>query len=559
MSRTVLGSFSAALALGAAAAPVAAQAAAPAEVAVRVEGPRGTLVDTTLTTTRTAVVKDGDRSHACSGTSAAGALQQATDGDWTASYFRGLGYAADAIFKIRPASANDYWTLWVNNRSSMTGLCDTELERGDQVLLFLCTSGPDFNCTNAPLGLIAGRERGRRQTLRVVSYGPDGSTTPAAGATVSGGADDGQKRRAGDRARDAEGRREHAARHARGQHRLGAACSARPIAAARATRRRRGSPSSGLRNGQRFAAGEGPRALRGRADGLDGGIVELRLTRRFDGRCTAYVGKIDDFVRCPRKGAPWFQAADRERWSYLLPRRLAPGRYTLGVLASDGAGNASKPLTVRFTVAAPSRAAAAVVAAAAPAPAALAVPAAAPRVGVRVVGSGGRTLARTTVSARGHDRRRRPQALRRRERHPARRAARRRPPRQPVGQAGRLRLLRPPRRRRQRHLRDDDRRQARLRAGRLGLRRRRQARHGRRRRSVGPVRQRPAAPRSAGRLVLVQAGERLREEPAAMRMKKIALVATAALLAPVALGCGAGAGRRAATLGSSSRMTSAAE
>lgn len=400
MSRTILGSLAGALAFAAFAAP-AADAAGPVEVSVRVEGPRGTLVDTTLTTTRTPVVKDGDRSHACSGTSAAGALEQATDGDWTASYFRGLGYSADAIFKIRASSASDYWTLWVNDRSSMTGLCDTELERGDEVLLFLCTSGPDFNCTNAPLGLLAGRERGRRQTLRVVSFGPDGRTTPVAGATVSGGA-------AAVRS-DAQGIARVTLKGEESTLRATLA-GATPSAQLFCSADRCGSSDttpprvalSGIRDGQSFAAGKGPRALRGTARGLDGGIVELRLARRFDGRCSAYVGKLDDFVRCPRRGAPWFQAADRERWSYLLPARLAPGRYTLGVLASDGAGNASKPLTVRFTVAASRRAAASVAsagpAALAAAPAALA--AAAPRVGVRVVGSGGRTVARATVTAK---------------------------------------------------------------------------------------------------------------------------------------------------------------
>jgi len=410
MPRTFLGSLVGALALAVLAAP-AAHAAAPAEVSVRVEGPRGTLVDTTLTTTRTPVVKDGDRSHACSGTSAAGALEQATDGDWTASWFRGLGYSADAIFKIRPSSPNDFWTLWVNDRSSMTGLCDTELERGDAVLLFLCTSGPDFNCTNAPLGLIAGRARGRRQTLRVVSYGPDGSATPAAGAIVTGGAA-AVRSDANGIARVTLKGEESTLRATR----AGSTPSAQLFCSADRCGSRDTTPPRvalrGLRDGQRFAAGRGPRALRGSARGLDGGIVELRLTRRFDGRCSAYVGKLDDFARCPRRGAPWFQAADRERWSYLLPARLAPGRYTLGVLASDGAGNASKPLTIRFTVAGARRASAASLsspaavsaaardasATAAGAPDALA--AAAPRVGVRVVGSGGRTVARTTVAAR---------------------------------------------------------------------------------------------------------------------------------------------------------------
>ena len=51
--------------------------------------PGRTLVDATITTTRTAVVgKDGNTAHSCTGTSVAGALEQATAGDWDASLVR---------------------------------------------------------------------------------------------------------------------------------------------------------------------------------------------------------------------------------------------------------------------------------------------------------------------------------------------------------------------------------------------------------------------------------------------------------------------------------------
>ncbi|HST41238.1 MAG TPA: hypothetical protein VLK58_17105, partial [Conexibacter sp.] len=372
------------------AAPLATAAGRPADVTVRVEGPRGTLVDTPVTTTTSSVVKDTDRAHACSGTSAAGALERATEGEWTATYFRGLGYAVDAIDGVRPSSANDYWTLWINDRSSLTGLCDTELQDGDEVLLFVCTSGPDFNCTNAPLGLVAPRTRSARPTVKVVSFGPDGRTTPAAGATVSGGA-------APVRA-DAQGNARVTLKTGESTlraTRTGSTPSARLFCAdGRCGSSDRTPPElsvRGIADGRTFAAAKAPRALRGVARGLDGGIVELRLARRHDGRCTAYVGRIEDFVRCPARGAPWFQAADRERWSYLLPQRLAPGRYTLGVIASDGAGNASRPLVVRFTVVEPK--------AGARSASASAVAAAAPRVPVRVVSASGRTLARRTVAA----------------------------------------------------------------------------------------------------------------------------------------------------------------
>jgi hypothetical protein len=409
MSRTILGSLVGALAVTALAAPLAHAAGRPANVTVRVEGASSALSYAPVTTTAQPVVKDGYSSHACSGTSAAGALELATDGGWKASYARGLGYYVSAIDGVRPASAADYWSLWVNRRSSSTGLCDTELQSGDEVLLFVCRSGPDYNCTNAPLGLIAPRTRGVRQSLRVVTYAPDGSTTPARGATVTGATRPVRT--------DAQGR---ATVTLSGEEsrlratRAGDVPSAPVFCAANACGSRDRTPPrvavANVRERQVFSAAKAPRVLRGTALGLGGGIVELRLARRHRGTCTAFVGRIDDFVRCPRPGAPWFQAADRARWSYLLPRRLGPGRYTLGVLASDDSGNIAKR-TVRFTVSAAAVAAGAAAGpgAAAPAhaaaataeagPAAPARAAAAPRVALRVVAAGGRTLVRRSVTA----------------------------------------------------------------------------------------------------------------------------------------------------------------
>src|SRR5262245_14095470 len=62
--------------------------ASPATVTVRVEGAASTLVDTArVTTTDAPISKAG---HDCSGTSAGGALDRATAGNWDAGYFDGL-------------------------------------------------------------------------------------------------------------------------------------------------------------------------------------------------------------------------------------------------------------------------------------------------------------------------------------------------------------------------------------------------------------------------------------------------------------------------------------
>jgi hypothetical protein len=352
MRRTVLGSLVGALAVTSLAAASAA-AAGPATVDVRVVGLRGPIAEAVVTTTTRKVVKDG--THACSGTSAAGALQLATGGRWTASWFDGLGYSIDAVEGVRPALP-DYWTLWINDRASTTGLCDTELQDGDDVLAFVCTDADPatYACGNRPLGLIAPRSaRGRTVTVRTVAYADDGSAVPAPGATVAGGVRSVRS--------DARGVARVQLRP-EGQTalvatRAGDVQSARTLCAVTAAGARCGSQDTtapllkvtNVRDGQTFRAATAPRVLRGVAKDPAGAIVELRLTRRVQGSCSAYLGNRETFVACPRRGAPWFMASDRAAWSYLLPAKLGPGRYTLGVLASDANGNVSR-LTLRFSV-----------------------------------------------------------------------------------------------------------------------------------------------------------------------------------------------------------------
>ena len=353
MHRRLISSIVGALAAMALAAPLA-HAGTPARVNVRAEAPGQTLVDRTLTTSRTTVVKDGDRTHSCTGTSVAGALDEATGGGWDATWFNGLGYAVDAIMGVRaPADFSAYWALWVNGRTSMTGVCDTELHNGDDVLEFLCTSTPDFSsCTNLPLELQVVRPRGGKFDLKVVLLDGTGRSTPVAGATVQGGV--APVRTAADgtatvRLRDGQSalRATHAGdvpsnrlQCRRGPH--GSACGSRDRTPPTVT-------VKGIADGATFAAGDGPRTLRGTAIDPSGAGVAFRLTRRVGGACTAFDGRRAKFRACGRRGAPLVDAGDGPRWSYLLPQRLGPGSYTLVVAASDDAVN-RRVVTLRFTV-----------------------------------------------------------------------------------------------------------------------------------------------------------------------------------------------------------------
>ena len=111
-------------------------------------------------------------------------------------------------------------------------------------------------------------------------------------------------------------------------------------------RRRRSLRHEGqaLREGQRFAKGKGPRSLRGTVTPDPSGIADvlLRLTRNDRGRCQTFDGRSERLValkRCGARHGKWFSAGDREQWSYLLPARLARGRYVLDVRVRDRAGN----------------------------------------------------------------------------------------------------------------------------------------------------------------------------------------------------------------------------
>ena len=356
MSHRLTVSVIGALAAASLMAPVA-HAGTPAKVGVRVEAPGKTLADATLTTTRAKVVgKDGDATHSCSGTSAAGALEQATGGKWTASWFDGLGYAVDSIGGVKPASFSEYWTLWLNGKSSTTGVCDTELQAGDQVLEFLCKATPDFSsCTNLPLELRPGRIhlRGTDYVLNVhvVRLAGDGTSTPVAGATVHGGLQPVITGAGGSASvklpRQALLRATHAGDVPSGT--VGCVTADGGGSCGSGDRQPPLVRVQGIRPGQSFALADAPRELDGIARDPSGVTVALRLTRRVDGRCASFAPGRGTFRPCGKQPRTPFDVGDRTHWSYLLPKPLLPGKYVLLVRGTDAAGNVTREW-VRFTV-----------------------------------------------------------------------------------------------------------------------------------------------------------------------------------------------------------------
>jgi hypothetical protein len=359
-------------------APAAAQAA-PADVTVRVEGAGATLVKTVPVRTFAGTFsKTGDASQTCSGTSAGGALERATGGDWGGAY-DGFGQRVERIrTESHTFDTGRYWALYVNDRPSDVGACDRELQQGDEVLFYAACAGAATGCfAGEPLDLRApaiarpGEAFGVEVREVTTSYGgpPDyaSSTTvgPSAGASVNGTATGADGRATltltgrgatelvatkGDRVREAvtvcvtDGQDGFCGTTTPDGRTLEPAPASVTAAAAPAAVPDRTAPRAriaGLREQQRFAKGKGPRELRGAVNELSLHSVKLRLTRTNGKRCHWFAGKKERFVgsRCGVRHGKWFAIGDRASWRYLLPGRLPKGRYVLDVKAVDKAFN----------------------------------------------------------------------------------------------------------------------------------------------------------------------------------------------------------------------------
>jgi hypothetical protein len=369
--------------------PSVAQAAAPATVTVRVEGfARALLPLTQVTTTTNMVNKDGQAGHSCTGTSALGALNDATQGNWLGQWDNGLGYEVDGVEgenfpAFNPANPPDaFWYEWVNNAPG-NGACADELNIHDQVLFFAqCTaSGPD--CPNGatspdPLSIAAPAtaQSGTPVTVTATRYdNGTGQPSPANGATVSAGAVSATT--------DAHGMatltfpsagtftvQAAGPNYVRSEtHSLcvhdgddGTCGTSAPPGSPSppvVTTTAGSTPASQAVLGSTFS---GPFALvaaaRGPLDGhvyshrraprlLTGAVaahaaivsVSVRLRRSYRGRCFAYSGVKARWygTRCGR--GSFFAVGRSATFSYLLPAPLPRGRYVYDIQASDTAGH----------------------------------------------------------------------------------------------------------------------------------------------------------------------------------------------------------------------------
>jgi hypothetical protein len=364
-------------------APASALAAGPADVTVRVEGSSDTLLPrSAVHTTTTPVVKDGDPSHSCTGTSVAGALEIGTGGNWSGSW-SSFGYSVEVIMgESHTFSSDHYWGEFVNGVPG-NGACADELSAGDEVLF--APEPTDFAAApdnpmylQAPTAAQRGTPFNVTVTEKVTTYDssfiPHTVTQPVQGAAVGGATTDASGVAAV--TLEATGQASLRATHA-GNIRTATetvcvhdgddgTCGTTkpgetptPVAPCvhDGDDGRCGTPDhkatygfiKSIREHQHFRKGRGPRELKGTSDPDPSGLkdVRLRLTRNDDGRCSTFSGaklRFAHMKRCGARRGTWFSIGSKADWSYLLPKALGPGRYVLDLRTVDGAGNADTQL-----------------------------------------------------------------------------------------------------------------------------------------------------------------------------------------------------------------------
>jgi hypothetical protein len=357
-------------------------AEAPAAVTVEVEGLSETkLPPTPVTTTTTPVVKDnseGNPEGSCPGTTAIGALQVATAGNWSGPW--SSKYNQYEIFSIEgeahefePASkANYYWSFWLNDQESSVGACEAQLEPGDRVLFFPACYGEACPVSPTPLAIEAPAtaDAGENVSVTVKQYNAKGEASPAIDATVSGGGTSAFT--------EIEG---HASLRFSGDgtytlHVVGSGEQPPSVRTETSICVHEGNdgtcgtpqtpssavnpgPSSvvntmplvpvetakvaGVKNGHHYSRRTAPRLLEGSASVTGSTLqkVEISLQRKYKGHCFTYSGSKEKFVRAKCSATSFFSVGDRSSFSYLLPARLPAGRYVYELKAVDGAGRAS--------------------------------------------------------------------------------------------------------------------------------------------------------------------------------------------------------------------------
>lgn len=134
MHRKTLIALLGAMTIAVVSAGAALAASAGPAVHVQIRSLTRTLRQSTVHGVRGWVTKGGTPKGKCSGDSAAGALTAATHGRWSGKYYASVGgIFVTSIMGVTPRGSQ-YWSLYVNGRSSSVGVCDIRLHPGERLL-----------------------------------------------------------------------------------------------------------------------------------------------------------------------------------------------------------------------------------------------------------------------------------------------------------------------------------------------------------------------------------------------------------------------------------------
>ena len=126
LGATVLALTASGAALGAGSGP---------SVSVQINSLTRTLLKPTTTHGETGWITKGGTPHGkCSGNSAAGALDAATHGKWTAKWYAKYSDVfVTSILGLKP-TGSQFWEIVVNGKPAITGACEIKLRAGEKLL-----------------------------------------------------------------------------------------------------------------------------------------------------------------------------------------------------------------------------------------------------------------------------------------------------------------------------------------------------------------------------------------------------------------------------------------
>jgi len=133
MHRRILVALVGAIVIAVASAGIAAAAGSGPKVTVQIKTLTKTLRTTVVHGEKGSITKGGTPRGKCPGSSAAGALDAATHGKWNGKYYASVGGVfITSILGVTPRSP-DYWSVYVNGKSSSKGVCAVALRAGEKL------------------------------------------------------------------------------------------------------------------------------------------------------------------------------------------------------------------------------------------------------------------------------------------------------------------------------------------------------------------------------------------------------------------------------------------